>query len=90
MDIDYSSANELEVNMSFFQIALSSTPVRSSRPRMTGWLAWLMGKDSAYRQTQALKHLSDDALRDIGITRADADKAAGFKVWDAPIQFRQR
>ncbi len=36
-------------------------------------LAWLIAADSAYRQRQHLRRLDDAALRDIGLTRRDAE-----------------
>lgn len=36
-------------------------------------LAWLIAADSAYRQRQHLRRLDDAALRDVGLTRRDAE-----------------
>ncbi|WP_417524961.1 DUF1127 domain-containing protein [Marinovum sp.] len=36
-------------------------------------LAWLVAADSAYRQRQHLRRLDDAALRDVGLTRRDAE-----------------
>lgn len=52
---------------------------RLPRPAdVTPWarlLGWLIRADSAYRQRQQLRRLSDDALRDIGLTRRQAETA---------------
>ena len=36
-------------------------------------LGWLLAADGAYRQRQQMRRLSDAALRDMGLTRRDAD-----------------
>lgn len=37
-----------------------------------------------WRQRQALKRLDTAALRDIGVTRSEADAEARRSIWDAP------
>jgi len=36
------------------------------------------------RQRQHLSQLDDTILRDIGVTRAEADREAGRPIWDVP------
>ena len=43
------------------------------------WLAY-----KVYRERQALLALSDDELRDIGLSRADARREANRPLWDLP------
>ena len=40
------------------------------------------------RQRRRLAELDDAALRDIGISRADALREAARKPWDAPSHWR--
>lgn len=40
------------------------------------------------RQRAALRDLDDHLLRDINITRAQAQKEADRPFWDAPVSFR--
>lgn len=42
-----------------------------------------------WRQRQALKTLDEDALRDIGITRTEAEAEARRPFWDAPETWRR-
>ena len=42
---------------------------------------------SVWRQRQVLKSLDSAALRDIGVTRAQADAEAERPVWDAPANW---
>ncbi len=41
-----------------------------------------------HRQRRALARLDDDALQDIGITRAQAQAEASRPIWDAPDYWR--
>ena len=41
------------------------------------------------RQRLALKRLSDDQLKDIGITRDQANSEAARGVWDAPSTWQR-
>jgi uncharacterized protein YjiS (DUF1127 family) len=41
-----------------------------------------------YRQRQALARLDEAALRDIGLTRAEAMAEASRPIWDAPDNWR--
>lgn len=59
----------------------ASRPVCSPRISLGTRLAQSYG---IWRQRQALKSLDDKALRDIGVTRSQADAEARRSVWDAP------
>lgn len=41
-----------------------------------------------WRQRQALRELDAAALRDIGVTRAEANAEANRSFWDAPDSWR--
>ncbi|MES9871064.1 MAG: DUF1127 domain-containing protein [Sedimenticola sp.] len=54
-------------------------------------IAWFLGRQVAYsyqltRQRRQLAQLSDDQLRDIGISRSDAQREARRPFWDEPKQ----
>lgn len=40
-----------------------------------------------YRQRRSLHRLSDDALRDIGLTRQQAESEAARPIWDVPAHW---
>ncbi|MEE9387912.1 MAG: DUF1127 domain-containing protein [Paracoccaceae bacterium] len=40
--------------------------------------------DAIYQQRQTLRNLSDTALKDIGLTKPQANAEASRPVWDAP------
>ena len=46
----------------------------------------LVNADTAYRERQKMRRLSDESLSDMGLTRAQADEAAR---WTAPAQRRR-
>ncbi|MCA0873227.1 DUF1127 domain-containing protein [Seohaeicola saemankumensis] len=62
----------------------SHSTARSSARRTTP-LGRLFG---IWRQRQALRRLDADALRDIGVTRAQAETEARRPFWDAPDTWR--
>ena len=43
---------------------------------------------SVWRQRRALANLDEAALRDIGVTRAEAQAEASRPVWDVPETWR--
>lgn len=43
---------------------------------------------NVWRQRQTLRTLDADALRDIGLTRAQADAESRRSFWDAPESWR--
>lgn len=59
----------------------ASARVANSRPTLSGRLARLLG---VWRQRQTLGRLDTNALRDIGLTRTQAEKEARRPIWDAP------
>jgi len=62
------------------QIAVSRTR-RLVTPRRANWLERVI---SVARQRRDLGRLDDRALRDIGITRAQATAEAARPIWDVP------
>ncbi len=52
-------------------------------------LATIARLHGTWRQRQSLKALDETALRDIGVTRAQADAEANRPVWDAPDNWRR-
>lgn len=66
------------------------TLIHASRPaaRRTGLLARLARAYGIWRQRQALRRLDDLRLRDLGISRAEAEAEARRPIWDAPETWR--
>lgn len=52
-------------------------------------LSFLRNALSAKRQRRALRELDDEALNDIGITRAEAEQEATRPFWDVPATWRR-
>ncbi|GGG64002.1 hypothetical protein GCM10011415_08110 [Salipiger pallidus] len=64
-----------------------SCPVTSAPPaerRRRGLLAALIEAHALWQQRRRLPQLDDHLLRDMGITRAEAEAEAARKPWDAP------
>lgn len=61
---------------------LSTT--RSNTSFHRGDRASLLDLLSLYRQRRALARLDDSALKDIGVTRAQAEKEAQSGFWNVP------
>ena len=55
---------------------------QSSRSRFTSVLAWLERQLERRRSRMALLEMSDDQLKDIGLSRSDADGEARRRFWD--------
>jgi uncharacterized protein YjiS (DUF1127 family) len=55
------------------------------RRRRGGWRGLL----GSTRECRALARLDDHLLRDIGITRQEADREAMRPVWDVPDHWRR-
>lgn len=53
-----------------------------------GILRKLFAMMSLSRQRRTLKDLEDHLLRDIGVTREEADIESKRRVWDAPVHWR--
>ncbi|MCG7494314.1 DUF1127 domain-containing protein [Thalassobius sp. Cn5-15] len=56
--------------------------LRSSRP--FSLLSRMLAMQSLYRQRRALSALDSAALKDLGLTRAEAEVEAARPIWDAP------
>lgn len=63
--------------------ASSPSPRRSSGPLLTRLLAIHAG----WQQRKRLATLDDAALRDIGVSRSQAETEAARSVWNAPSQW---
>ena len=58
------------------------------RPLLSGLITGLGAMFSLHRQRARLAVLDDHALRDIGLSRAEAEREAGRPAWDAPKGWR--
>jgi uncharacterized protein YjiS (DUF1127 family) len=68
-------------------IGFGTTGMRAAgrRTRRAGWRSWLargLGLVEAYRARRALLQLSPEMLRDIGLDRADIDRALAGPAWE--------
>ena len=61
---------------------------QSSRPWVLRLLDRVFAANALYKQHQALLHLDDALLRDIGLTRFEATGEANRPVWDAPNHWK--
>lgn len=48
----------------------------------------LMSYFDLYRQRRALAAMDDHQLRDLGLTRVEAQAEAARPLWDAPVHWR--
>ena len=64
----------------------SRTATRSARK---GLLETLLTWTGLSRQRRALADLADTQLRDIGVSRSEAETEANRAVWDVPHQWRR-
>lgn len=55
----------------------------------TSWIKSTRLRLAAWRQRRALRRLDDAALKDIGITRAQAIAEADLIFWDVPANWRK-
>lgn len=58
--------------------------IRPTSRRIPLVSTFLLSMD-VWRERQALKRLDDAALEDLGLTRADADREAGYGLTHLPI-----
>ena len=72
------------MNRSTLRPAIALAPARST-PFST-----LLGWVSLARQRSQIARLDDHMLRDIGITRTQADAEADRAFWDAPAHWHNR
>lgn len=66
---------------------ITSSRPAASRPAFS-FLTALGHHLSVWRQRQALKTLDDARLKDLGLSRAEADAEARRAIWDAPETWR--
>lgn len=64
------------------------TAPRHSRPSLFDLWATVKTLVAVRHQRRALESLDDAALRDIGISRAEAAREAARPIWDAPDTWR--
>ncbi len=71
--------------------SISNNSVRSvsALPRPNGILSNIGLAMAARGQRKALKYLDDAALRDIGLSRAEAEEEANRPIWDVPAHWRR-
>ena len=51
-------------------------------------LSWVLAADAQARSRRALARIDDHILRDIGLTRQEADAEAARPGWDSPLHWR--
>ncbi|MDJ0825110.1 MAG: DUF1127 domain-containing protein [Rhodobacter sp.] len=59
----------------------------SHRPVFKGFFGRLLAAEAAWRQRRALARLDEAALRDIGVSQAEATIEAKRPVWDVPAHW---
>lgn len=64
------------------------TDARLAAPSRSTGRVGLSGLFALWRQRQTLASLDDTMLRDIGVTRAQAEAEAGKPIWDVPATWR--
>ena len=67
-------------------VTLTHAHPRSAR--RTGFFATVRLAYDAWRSRRALAALEDTALRDIGLTRDEAQAEANRPIWDVPSNWR--
>jgi uncharacterized protein YjiS (DUF1127 family) len=75
------------------ETAMTSIPrttvaLASKARRRQGFMALFWRLTGLRRQRAQLLRLDDRALRDIGLTRADAEDEAARPIWDVPRHWR--
>jgi uncharacterized protein YjiS (DUF1127 family) len=61
-------------------------PVTDHESGALGWLfRWLTVAFAVARERRALMALSDDTLKDVGLSRADAYREGTRPFWDLPV-----
>ncbi len=63
-----------------------ATPI--CRPRATGIVGRILQALALRRQRAALARLDEAALKDIGLSRDEAQREARRKAWDVPANWR--
>jgi uncharacterized protein YjiS (DUF1127 family) len=85
------SINQHSERMNPMTYVNANVACATSIPAVRPLLPWakLQFAVAAYRQRQTLRRLDANALNDIGITRAQAEREASRKLWDVPANWRQ-
>ena len=66
------------------RIQLSLAPARSNR---RGFLSLLLAANDVWRSRQHLSRLTDAALKDVSLTRNEAETEAERPIWDVPTHW---
>jgi len=77
-----SKGNAMTVKSLFAALPLANRPLRK-----TNLLTTMLKAASIRRERQCLKGLDEHILKDIGVSRIDADVEASRPVWDAPSRW---
>lgn len=70
--------------MAFFDTSLA----QAAPSRRGALFTFAMSAFALQRQRAALKRLTDDDLRDVGLSRADVAKELAKPFWDVPATWR--
>ena len=70
--------------------ALPANIHTARRPWALRLINRFIAANALHRQQQALGRLDDHMLRDIGVTRLQAEAEANRPVWDAPAHWRDK
>lgn len=67
---------------------LTLTGLRTTGRRSSSLFLRLISGIQLTRQRNALRHLSDDLLDDVGLTRDQAEAEAQRSAWDVPAHWK--
>lgn len=70
--------------------AMLHTAIGQGAIARPGWFARILTALAVRRSRSDLGHLSDDLLRDIGLSRADVEEEISRPIWDVPQNWRRR
>lgn len=59
-----------------------STATERAHKGLTSMLSWLGAAMQIYRERRAMRALSDDMLKDLGLSRGDVEREAGRSFFD--------
>lgn len=79
---------EYQINQSYRTLVSDDADTPKKTGLLTGVLARVRRWRQLSRQRRELAQLSDEILKDIGLSRADALREAGRRFWDDPASRR--